>query len=259
MVLRLHRIALGIGTHIVEFRRRNTQVQHQHAIDSAQHGGFLFLQSGRLGAFGSKVAELEGVLFQFQRDEISHTGGILAAVRLRHGRLGHKAVFGNDVRHSGECAAIAQRMFQQPFHRLVVQRFVGSVDNALQEEVGFLQLVPKEGIYLRELESRETITCKGLGTHYIQPGEQPTTAGRLLVGDAFGIHLDRKMGIHILHILLVERQLADVVVADGIAQRLVGRRTLITLLNLAEHGRAYPALAVLRLRRKQCGAENNYR
>ena len=67
------------------------------------------------------------------------------------------------------------------------------------------------------------------------------------------------MGIHILHILLVERQLADVVVADGIAQRLVGRRTLITLLNLAEHGRAYPALAVLRLHRKQCGAENNYR
>lgn len=67
------------------------------------------------------------------------------------------------------------------------------------------------------------------------------------------------MGIHILHILLVERQLADVVVADGIAQRLVGRRTLITLLNLTEHGRAYPALAVLRLHRKQCGAENNYR
>ena len=67
------------------------------------------------------------------------------------------------------------------------------------------------------------------------------------------------MGIHILHILLVERQLADVVVADGIAQRLVGRRTLITLLNLAEHGRAYPALAALRLHRKQCGAENNYR
>ena len=27
MMLRLHRIALGIGTHIVEFRRRNTQVQ----------------------------------------------------------------------------------------------------------------------------------------------------------------------------------------------------------------------------------------
>jgi hypothetical protein len=106
MMLRLHRIALGIGTHIVEFRRWNTQVQHQHAIDSAQHGGFLFLQSGRLGAFGSKVAELEGVLFQFQRDEISHTGGILAAVRLRHGRFGHKAVFGNDVRHSGECAAV---------------------------------------------------------------------------------------------------------------------------------------------------------
>jgi len=67
------------------------------------------------------------------------------------------------------------------------------------------------------------------------------------------------MGIHILHILLVERQLADVVVADGIAHRLVGRRTLITLLNLAEHGRAYSALAVLRLHRKQCGAENNYR
>ena len=54
------------------------------------------------------------------------------------------------------------------------------------------------------------------------------------------------MGIHILHILLVERQLADVVVANGIAQRLVGRRPLIALLDLTEHGRsdsAWPSCA----------------
>ena len=67
------------------------------------------------------------------------------------------------------------------------------------------------------------------------------------------------MGIHALHVLLIERQLADVVVANGIAQRLVGRRPLIALLDLTEHGRSDSALAVLCLHRKQCGAENNYR
>ena len=79
-----------------------------------------------------------------------------------------------------------------------------------------------------------------------------------MIGDAFGVHLDGEMGVHVLHILLIERQFADVIIANGIAQRLVGRRASITLLNPAEHGGAYPALAVLRLHRQQRGAENNY-
>ena len=175
VMFRLHRVALCVGAHVVELRRRNAQVQHQHAVDSAEHGGFLLLQGGRLGAFGSKVTEPEGVFLQLQRNEIGHTGGVLATVGLRHGTLGHKTVFGNDIRHSGECASVTQRMFQQPLHCFVVQRLFRSVDDALQEKVGLLQLVPKERIYLRELERPETIACKGFGTHHVQPCEEPAT------------------------------------------------------------------------------------
>ena len=132
-------------------------------------------KGGRLGAFGSKVTEPEGVFLQLQRNEIGHTGGVLATVGLRHGTLGHKTVFGNDIRHSGECASVTQRMFQQPLHCFVVQRLFRSVDDALQEKVGLLQLVPKERIYLRELERPETIACKGFGTHHVQPCEEPAT------------------------------------------------------------------------------------
>ena len=59
------------------------------------------------------------------------------------------------------------------------------------------------------------------------------------------------MGIHILHILLVERQLADVVVADGIAPTALSvGRTLLILLDLASMA-GLIRLAVLRLHRRK--------
>ena len=54
--------------------------------------------------------------------------------------------------------------------------------------------------------------------------KQPAAARRLLVGDAFGFYLDGEVGIHALHILLVECQFTDVIIAYGIAERLVGSR-----------------------------------
>ena len=65
VMFRFYRVAFGIGTHVVEFRRRNTQVQHQHTVDGTEHGGFLFLQGGRRSAFGGKVTELKGIFLQF--------------------------------------------------------------------------------------------------------------------------------------------------------------------------------------------------
>ena len=81
-------------------------------------------------------------------------------------------------------------MLEEPFYGLISQGTLGGVDDALQEEVCLLQLVPEEGIDFGELERLETVFGKSLGTHHIQPRKQPAAARRLLVGDAFGFYLD---------------------------------------------------------------------
>ena len=53
------------------------------------------------------------------------------------------------------------------------------------------------------------------------------------------------MGIHVLHVFLIEGQVADTVVADGIPQGLVGSRSLISLTYLSQHIRADASLIVL--------------
>ena len=150
-------------------------------------------------------------------------------------------------------------MLEEPFYGLISQGTLGGVDDALQEEVCLLQLVPEERIDFGELKRLETVFGKGLGPHHVEPGEQPATAGRLLVGDASGLYLDGEVGIHALHILLVEYQFTDVIIAYGIAESLVGSRALITLLDLPKHFGADAAFSFLCLHRKQCGTQNNYR
>ena len=259
VMLCLHRITLGIVADIVELRGRYTEVQHQHAVDGSEHRSFLLLQSFGLGTGGSHVTQLQTILFQLQRDEVGHAGGIFTAVCFGHGIFGNKAVFGNNVGHTSKGTPIAQRMLEEPFYGLISQGTLGGVDDALQEEVCLLQLVPEEGIDFGELERLETVFGKGLGTHHIQPRKQPATARRLLVGDAFGFYLDGEVGIHALHILLVECQFTDVIIAYGIAERLVGSRALITLLDLSKHFGADTPFSLLCLHREQCGTQNNYR
>lgn len=87
----------------------------------------------------------------------------------------------------------------------------------------------------------------GFGTHHVQTGEEPATAGRFLVGDTFGIHFDRKVRIHTFQVVLVQSQFADVVVADRVADGLVIRSVLVTLLDLLHHVVADAAFHFLRL------------
>lgn len=75
----------------------------------------------------------------------------------------------------------------------------------------------------------------------------------------FGFYLDGEVGIHALHILLVECQFTDVIIAYGIAERLVGSRALITLLDLSKHFGADTPFSLLCLHGEQCGTQNNYR
>ncbi len=104
---------------------------------------------------------------------------------------------------------------------------LGGVDDALQEEVCLLQLVPEEGIDFGELERWKPYSARVLARITFSPVNSQQRPDHL-VGDAFGFYLDGEVGIHALHILLVECQFTDVIIAYGIAECLFGSRALIT-------------------------------
>ena len=93
----------------------------------------------------------------------------------------------------------------------------------------------EEGISLGKLQSGKVITCNGLGTHHVQAREEPATPGGLLVGDAFGLHPDGKMRVDAFLFVQVERELADVIAGNRIADSLVGGRLLVRLLDFLQH------------------------
>ena len=80
-------------------------------------------------------------------------------------------------------------MLEEPFHGLISQGTLGGVDDALQEEVCLLQLVPEEGIDFGELERLETVFGKGLGTHHIQPVNSQQRPDDFWSVDTFGFYL----------------------------------------------------------------------
>ena len=74
----------------------------------------------------------------------------------------------------------------------------------------------------------------GAGTKHVQPREEPAAARGALVRDTLALHFIGEVGIEIVEALAVNRQLVDVIVSDGIANRLVGRCPLIGLLDLLQ-------------------------
>ena len=249
-------LAFGVVLRPCEFCGRYTQVQDKHAVDGTQHFCFCFLHGGRLGVFRCHVTELQTLFAKFQSDQTRHADGVFAAVRFGHHVFGDETVFAYDVRHSGECTAVAQRIAEQPFHHFIVHRLVAGIDDALQEQISLFQLIEKERIGLREFERTQIVFVDGFGTHYVQTGEEPATSGRFLVGDTLGVHFDRKMRIHPLHVVLIQGKLTDVVVADGVPDSLVGRSALITLFDLLHHVSADAAFRVLCLCRIIKGTAN---
>ena len=194
-----------------------------------------------------KITELKPLFTKFQGDQTCHTGGIFTTVGFRHHIFGNKPVFTDNIGYTGECSTVTQRITEEPFHHFIIHRLTAGVDNTLQKEISFLQLIEEERISLREFEGTEVMLGDRFGTHHIQTCKKPATTRRFLVGDTFRRHFDRKMRIHAFQIILVESQFTDVVVADGVADSLVGGSVCITLLDLLHHGVADATFQFLRL------------
>ncbi len=87
------------------------------------------------------LAKFETVLTEFQRYQRGETRRIVGAEGLSHDFGRHYAIFHKIVGQTGELAAVAQRMAEKPVHCLVVHRAFSEVDDALEEQIGFLKLV----------------------------------------------------------------------------------------------------------------------
>ena len=234
------RLSAGILGSPSELLHRFAHREDKHAVDGAEHLGLQVLKL-LLAALG--IAQLESKFAKFLLDDGSDTRGVVGIESLGHHFGRHNTILGYEVGHSGIGTAIAQGMLHEPLHHLVGERTFASVDDALQEEVGLLQLVPKERVPLGKLARRPPMTGHSLGTQHIESREEPATAGRLLVGDTTRLHAVAEMSVKpATEILLAEGKGAHIIGRNGIHQRTVGRRTLINRSYPVKHLRSYAPL-----------------
>ena len=250
--LRLDGVALGVAAGPGELRGGLAQRQGQHAVDGLEHLGLPALQVGRAFPVRGKFAQLQAEFFQLKADQVGHARRVVAAVGLDHHFRRDDAILHEQVGDAGELPAVAEGVLEEPLHHLVVHRLLARVDDALQEEVRFLQLVPEEGVVLGELELTHVVLRDRLGPQDVQPGEEPAAARRLLVGDALALDLVGEVGVVIVQALAVDGQRVDVVVAERVADRPVGGRLLVRLLELLQHLGRDPALLPVGGERAAC-------
>ena len=181
----LYRISLLVLACPGKLGGRNAQVEHQHTVYGAQHLRLVLLERRLFGPLCGAVAQLQTILTQFFGNQPCHARCILTAVRLGHHLFGYQAIFRDNVSHPGKRAAITQRIAEEPFHHFVIHRLFAGIDNALQEKIGLLQLIPEEVVVLRKFKRPQSIPGYCFGTHHVQPGEQPATARRLLICNSF--------------------------------------------------------------------------
>ena len=160
---------------------------------------------------------------------------MFTAVSFRHHSSRNQSVFQNQVRDSGKLPAIPYRILEQPFHHFVIHRFLTGIDDALQEQVRFFQLVIEEIIILRELHFLQTVFGYHLRTKHIQPRKQPATSRLFLVGNAYRNHLIGKVRVKISQALLVTGQHSQRSARHCVMDCLVGSSMLVGALNLLQH------------------------
>ena len=199
-------LAFGILLLPGELGRGFAHGEGKHAVDGGEHLGLLGFETVGGNAFlRGHVAQLQSVLAQLECDEAADGGGVVGVVGLGHGFSGHEAVFVDEVGHAGELATVADGVLEEPFHLFAVHGLLVGVDNGLEEEVGFLELVVEEEVGLRELEvGGEVVLANGFVAQHVHAGEHPAAAGGFLVGDGLALDSVGEVGVEGGGVLVVE-------------------------------------------------------
>ena len=127
-------------------------------------------------------------------------------------------------------------MAEEELHPWVVHRLIGTVDDALQHKIGFLQLVPEEEIGVRELHFLLALMClREVAAQYIQAAEHPATSRTFLVMNVLRGCQHREMVVKANLSPVVLGQVVNRVRRNGISQGLFGHGRGLRLLNLLQH------------------------
>ena len=91
---------------------------------------------------------MEAILTELRCHQTTGLGGILAGEGLWLHIRGHQSIFRSEIGYTTEGSTIANGRFEEETHTLVVDGFLTCIDDALQHEVGLLELIPEEQIGL---------------------------------------------------------------------------------------------------------------
>ena len=241
--LRGDHVALGVGPGPGELLRRFAEAEDEDAVDFLEllhlHGlefggevGGSLLQLFALEPFqtGSlrSLAEAQAVLAEFQGELGAHLGGAVGVHALREHLGRNHAVFHDEVGDAGELSAVTDGVGEEPVHFPVVVRKVLRVDDALQEQVGLLQLVPEEVVVLGKDDRAHVVLVDHLGADDVEAREQPAAAGGELVRAALGLHHVGEAGVH-GDVVRIQGQGVDRGGVEGVAEGFVRSRPFISL------------------------------
>ena len=176
-----HELVVLVAQAHGEARGRLPQADGQQVVDLVHHLLLHGAQVGHLDAGLVALAQALGGTAQVAREVAVHVAGVSRAGGLGHGLLGHHAVLLHEAAEHIPLTAVADGVGEQERHQAAIERLVKGVEDVLEEPVALLELVPEEGIGLRELEGLEVVLLDDAVAHGVEACEHPATAGVLLV------------------------------------------------------------------------------
>ena len=196
----------------------------QEAVDPAEHRLLFGLEGVLALAGGDHRAQPGRAGLQALVEHAVHGGGVRGLVRLVERILGHDAVLAHDVDEHVPLAAVVHARAQNVGDGAVVCGQAGRLQNALQEIVAALKLVPEGQIALRQLEGLQVLLLGNALAQHVERGKQPAAAAGLLVGDLQRLDLQGELLTHRLRACADEGHVVQV----ALGQRAGGQTALRT-------------------------------
>ena len=133
-----------------------------------------------------------------------------------------------------ELATVIDGVLEEPLYLRIVYRELARLDDPFEEEVRLLELVPEEGVVLREEEHAGLLASHQLSAQDIEPREEPAASALLLVGDTGALYLDGELIFDRAWALIVDEEVLHPLYGDGVVECLLGRGLRLTLTKLLE-------------------------